>query len=81
MLENVIYERKNMKYDELLDHVVENKMLIVCCIDAHFTALQVLDRENVLHYDPQNPMIEHIVTADSASKAIIFYLMKCKYGD
>jgi len=39
MLENVIYERKNMKYDELLDHVVENKMLIVCCIDAHFTAL------------------------------------------
>ena len=81
MLENVIYEKKNMKYEDLLEHVVENKMLIVCCIEAHFTALRVLDKENVLHYDPMSPTIEHIITAESCSRAIIFYLMKCKYGD
>lgn len=38
--ENVLYDRKNMWYEELLDFVVDNRMLVPCCIDAHFTALQ-----------------------------------------
>ena len=42
MLENVLYDRKNMRYEELLEHVTSNLMLVTCCIDAHFTAFQVL---------------------------------------
>ena len=42
MLENVVYERKNMLYEELFKMVDSRKMLITCCIDAHFTALQML---------------------------------------
>ncbi len=38
MLKNVMYERKNLKYDELTYEVIKNKMLVICCIDAHFTA-------------------------------------------
>ena len=41
MLENVIYERKNMLYEELYNHVTNNKSLVVMCIDSHFTAFQV----------------------------------------
>lgn len=42
MLENVLFERKNMLYEELLQHVLTNKMLVTCCIGEHFTALQVI---------------------------------------
>ena len=42
MLENVLCDRKNMLYEELLDYVIDNSMLVTCCIEAHFTAFQVL---------------------------------------
>ena len=44
MLANVLYERINMKYDDLLEHVLSNRMLVTCCIDSHFTAFQVLSQ-------------------------------------
>ena len=41
MLENVVYERKNLLYEELLEQVLAQRSLVTCCIDAHFTAFQV----------------------------------------
>ncbi len=41
MLQNVLYDRKNMLYEELLAHVSSERMLVTCCIDSHFTAFQV----------------------------------------
>ena len=38
MCDNVLFERKNMLYDELLEYVTQRRMLVTCCIDAHFTA-------------------------------------------
>ena len=32
MLSNVLYERKNMLYEDLLEHVTNNMMLVTCCI-------------------------------------------------
>ena len=52
MLTNVIYDRKNMKYDELTDHCIKNKVMITCCIDEHFTALAILANDACLYYDP-----------------------------
>ena len=37
-----------MRYEELLEHVTKNKMLVTCCIDAHFTAFQAR-RPNANH--------------------------------
>ena len=44
MLENVVFERKNLLYEELLEQVIARRMLVTCCIDAHFTAFQVRAR-------------------------------------
>eukprot|EP00980_Cylindrotheca_fusiformis_P003811 scaffold839_cov138-Cylindrotheca_fusiformis.AAC.6 len=56
MLENVLYDRKNMLYEELLDYVTTKKLLVTCCIDAHFTAFQVVQEKKgkpaLLYYDP-----------------------------
>ena len=41
-----------MLYEELLGHVLANRMLVTCCIDAHFTAFVVLPDQSVLYYDP-----------------------------
>ena len=41
MLDNVLYDRKNMLYEELVDYVSKQQMLVTCCIDSHFTAFQV----------------------------------------
>ena len=47
MLEGVLFERKNMLYEELLELVIKQRMLVTCCIDAHFTAFQVRVRVRV----------------------------------
>ena len=47
MLDNVIFERKNLLYEELLEQVIAQRMLVTCCIDAHFTAFQVRARVRV----------------------------------
>ena len=40
MLANVLYERKSLLYEELIELVISQRMLVTCCIDAHFTAFQ-----------------------------------------
>ena len=65
MEENVLYERKNMKYkvlgeispsntlyDELVKFVIDNRMLVICCIEAHFTALYVISESAAVYYNP-----------------------------
>ena len=52
MLENVLYNRKNMLYEDLLQLVTTNRMFVPCCIDAHFTAMQVVSGSSAIYYDP-----------------------------
>ena len=80
MLENVLYDRKNMLYEELLEYVTTNNMLVTCCIDAHFTAFQVLPDRSLIYYDPLKSSLTH-VGGDSFKKLASFLLLKCKYGD
>jgi hypothetical protein len=84
MLENVLYERKNMLYEELLDYVTKNEMLVTCCIDAHFTAFQVLNgrtsKPSLIYYDPLRSNLKR-ASGDGFTTAAIFLLLKCNYGD
>lgn len=80
MLENVLHERKNMLYEELLDLVTKKRMLVTCCIDAHFTAFQVLSDKSLIYYDPMQPNLS-LVTGDSYTQLVGFLLLKCNYGD
>ena len=81
MLENVLYERKNMLYEELLQFVIDNKMLVTCCIEAHFTAFQVLSEKVVIFYDPLKPYLSIISGADQCKRFMTFLMLKCSYGD
>ena len=81
MLENVLYERKNMLYEELLQFVIDNKMLVTCCIEAHFTGFQVLSDKAVIFYDPLRPYLSLISGADQCKKFMAFMMLKCSYGD
>ena len=84
MLENVLYDRKNMEYEELLDFVTRNEMLVTCCIDAHFTAFQVIkgrsNRPSLIYYDPVRCSFK-LVSGDHFKTFAIFLMMKCNYGD
>jgi hypothetical protein len=42
MLENVLYDRKNMLYEELLEYIIQREMIVICCIEEHFTAFKVM---------------------------------------
>lgn len=89
MLENVLYDRKNMLYEELLDYVIQNETLVTCCIDAHFTAFQVLHAGNnnsnskpcLIYYDPMSPRIRRTVSGDDFRRVALYLLLKCNYGD
>eukprot|EP01094_Clydonella_sp_ATCC50884_P018479 TRINITY_DN341_c0_g1_i1.p1 TRINITY_DN341_c0_g1~~TRINITY_DN341_c0_g1_i1.p1 ORF type:complete len:2401 (-),score=1116.71 TRINITY_DN341_c0_g1_i1:178-7182(-) len=80
MLHNVVYERQNMLYEDLFELVTENCMLVVCCIDAHFTALQVMPGRTGLYYDPMSSVL-NVVSGDSYTRLCLFLLLKCGYGD
>jgi hypothetical protein len=80
MLENVLYDRKNMLYEELLELVLSKGMLVQCCIDAHCTAFQVLPDQSVIYYDPLSPSLSHL-SGDSCKQFVLFMLLKCKYAD
>ena len=80
MLENVIFERKNMLYEDLVKHVQEKKPLITCCIEEHFTALQVLSSGSGIYYNPLSPHVGY-VSGESFLKLVAFLLLKCNYGD
>ena len=81
MLHNVIYDRKNMQYDQLVAHVIDNQCLVTCCIDAHFTAFQVLSSRCLLYYDPQNASVMMARTERDVHTTAVYLLMKCNYGD
>jgi hypothetical protein len=80
MLENVLYDRKNMPYEELLKFVISNKMLVPCCIDAHFTAMQVLSHDSAIYYDPMSRSLK-LVTGENFLRLAGFLLLKCALGD
>lgn len=84
MLENVLYDRKNMLYEELLEHVSAHEMLVTCCIDAHFTAFQVFQEKKgkpaMLYYDPLKASLTK-VSGDGFKTLCLYLLMKCNYGD
>ncbi len=81
MLNGVVYDRKNMTYDEVFNHIVATQSLVTCCIDAHFTAFQILNSQCLIYYDPLSPNIRVAVGEASVQDAALFLLMKCKYGD
>ena len=81
MLHGVIYERKNLTYDEVFHHIVATQSLVTCCIDAHFTAFQILNSQCLIYYDPLSPNIRVAFGESAVMDAALFLLMKCKYGD
>lgn len=60
MLQNVLYESKNMKYDELVKYAKDNQMLVVCCIESHFTGFQIMKNNKIIYYDPLSSNINLI---------------------
>eukprot|EP00977_Amphora_coffeiformis_P007408 scaffold1600_cov179-Amphora_coffeaeformis.AAC.23 len=80
MLENVLYDRKNMLYEELLSHVIQHEMLVVCCIDDHFTAFKVFSDNSLIYYDPCKPQLQKY-DGDSFRALAIYLLLKCNYAD
>jgi len=83
----VLFERKNMTYEQLWDYIVREQMLVTCCIDDHFTAFQILHQGNnphkpcLIYYDPMNSNIQLVTESDSVRKLALFFLLKCNYGD
>lgn len=80
MLQNVLYDSKNMLYEELLNHVAKECMVVTCCIDSHFTAFQVLPGRELLYYDPLKPTLSH-VSGNGFDRLAGFLLLKCNYGN
>lgn len=83
MLQNVLYDRKNMLYEDLIDHVIQHEMIVICCIDAHFTALKVMNignKHSGVYYDPLNSSLSRY-NGDSLQTLLAFLLLKCNYGD
>lgn len=90
MLYNVVYERTNLTYEDLLTSIFTRQSLVTCCIDAHFTAFQCLlsnadskkkkPKPAVLYYDPQRSA-PSLVQGDGARSLALYLCMKCNYGD
>ena len=69
-----------MLYEELYNHVTNNKSLVVMCIDSHFTAFQVMGNKTLLFYDPMSPTLQ-MVSGEDYTTLVLFCLLKCAYGD
>ena len=41
-----------MRYDELVKIIIDKKMMVICCIDSHFTAFYVIAKDKIIYYDP-----------------------------
>jgi len=83
MLENVLFDRKNMLYEDLVEHVIQNEMTVTCCIDAHFTVLKIMNIGNKpsgVYYDPLNSSLSRYI-GDSLQTLLAYLLLKCNYGD
>jgi hypothetical protein len=70
-----------MKYEELFKYCVDNKAFVICCIDEHFTAFNLLSKDALIFYDPLNSDLKYISGSDSVERFTVFHLVKCKYGD
>eukprot|EP00804_Cyclotella_cryptica_P011896 CCRYP_004399-RA/>CCRYP_004399-RA protein AED:0.06 eAED:0.06 QI:211/0.78/0.8/1/0.71/0.6/15/1860/1813 len=81
MLEGVVYERKNMNYDDLYNYIVDTKSIVTCCIDAHFTAFQIINPKTLIYYDPLSPTLRVAKGEGEVQKVAVFLLLKCNYGD
>lgn len=81
MLHGVLYDRKNLTYDELFNHIVSNQSIVTCCIDAHFTGFQMLSKNTLLYYDPLSPSLRVCKGDQDVHKVALYLLMKCHYGD
>ena len=80
MLSNVLYDRKNMTYDVLFQHVTKNRMFVPCCIDAHCTAFQVVGDKQLIYYDPLNSAVK-LVDGQSYDRFMGYLLIKCNLGN
>lgn len=85
LMQNVIYEPRNMLYEELLEHIEQQQSLVICCIDAHFTAFQVVRQNNngktcAVYYDPLINTLQYI-PPNSFRLFATYKLIKCHYGD
>jgi hypothetical protein len=90
MLHNVVHEGGNLLYEDLLAHIIANESLVTCCIDAHFTAFQMLRVGGggsgegggvaMVRYDPLRSGLS-LYTGGPCREYALFLLMKCKYGD
>jgi hypothetical protein len=83
MLHNVVYDRKNMLYEDLLNYVIDNECLVTCCIEAHFTAFKMFRQGKtpyLVHYDPMRRELQ-MGHGHDARRFAIFMMMKCNYGD
>lgn len=83
MLDNTVIldDRKNMRYDELYQLTITKRMVVICCIESHFTAFQVLSKDRILYYDPLQSDLMLITSEDSCQGFTLFKLLKCAYGD
>jgi hypothetical protein len=81
MLENVLFDRKNMFYEALLEHVKERNMLVICCIESHFTGFQIMPNNGLIYYDPLKDRLSYVAPGDNFNKFVLWHLLKCKYGD
>lgn len=84
MLHNVLYDRKNMLYEELLEYVTKHNMLVTCCIDSHFTAFQVVNGHSktpgLVYYDPCSPTLRYF-SGKGFTTLASYLLLKCNYAD
>ena len=88
MLEHVLYEPTNMLYEDLLQHIETNHSLVICCINAHFTAFQVVPPPSnkqhqssaAIYYDPLHGTLQYIPPTSFRLFAL-YHLLKCHYGD
>jgi hypothetical protein len=83
MLDNgvILFDRKNMRYDELLALTIQKRMTVTCCIDSHFTAFQVLSKDRIVYYDPLHSELTLITGEESCTSFTLYLLLKCAYAD
>ena len=72
---------KQPSYDDLYNYIVNTKCIVTCCIDAHFTAFQIINPKTLLYYDPLSPTLRVAKGEGEVQKVALFLLLKCNYGD
>lgn len=68
-------------YDDLYNYIVDTKSIVTCCIDAHFTAFQIINPKTLIYYDPMSPAIKVARGESDVQRVAVFLLLKCNYGD